>query len=201
MCSRVKELESICCSNGIDINQNFNYNNQILDNNLNQINSNELSNDLSLGFDENIELYSQSQSVIEIPNLTLEDNYFSDTVGSSKTAKQKRAKNSNKKTDGKREKKDIKVPKQEPISPKDKNQTDGGPDEKSSPSITSTSFIKLMADNSKDPVLTSVSSPPNSPSKQNSTNYSNKSLNENGQLVNQISVSIPCMINSRNDCF
>lgn len=200
LCNRVKELESICCSNGINTSQTLNYGNQILDGSLNQINSSELSVDLSLGFDDNIELYNQSQNVMEIPNLNLEDNYFSDAVSSNKAVKQKRVRHSNKKSDAKREKKDVKVPKLEPISPKEKNQTDGL-DEKSSPLITSTSYIKLMADNSKDPVLTSVSSPPHSPNKQNSTDYSNKSLNENGEITNQMSVSIPCMVNVRNDCF
>ncbi|RNA35593.1 transcription factor EB isoform X2 [Brachionus plicatilis] len=181
LCNRVKELESICSSNGIDISQNLNYNSQIE------------TGDLSLGFGENIEPYNQSQNVIEIPGLSLEDNYFTTTVCSTNgPVRQKRVKHSTKKTDAKREKKDVKVPKEEPSSPKDTKQTDSL-NEISSSSITSTPFIKLMTDNSKDPVLTSVSSPPCSPAKQNSTSYSNKSLDDNSQSINPISVSIPCM--------
>lgn len=200
LCNRVKELESICSSNGIDISQNLNYNSQMLESNLNQINSSEIG-DLSLGFGENIEPYNQSQNVIEIPGLSLEENYFTTTVCSTNgPVRQKRVKHSTKKTDAKREKKDVKVPKEEPSSPKDTKQTDSL-NEISSSSITSTPFIKLMTDNSKDPVLTSVSSPPCSPAKQNSTSYSNKSLDDNSQSINQISVSIPCMVNVSNDCF
>lgn len=212
LCNRVKELESICCSNGINISQNLNFNIPMVDSNLNQINSSEIGPDLTLGFGENIEIYNQSQNMIEMPNLNLEENYFTTSVSSSNNSssssssssngpvKQKRAKSSSKKTDAKREKKDVKFPKQEPISPTETKQTDCLKDI-SSPSITSTSYIKLMTDNSKDPVLTSVSSPPGSPQKQNSTDYSNKSLNENSECINQMSVSLPCLVNVTNDCF
>ncbi|CAF0728026.1 unnamed protein product [Brachionus calyciflorus] len=217
LCNRIKDLEMLCRSNGIDINQhlNINYNNQLIDPNLNQINSgmHDPINELNMGFTnfENIDTNNSTQ-VLDIPAIQMENNFYQSqqqTVVNQVRAPAKRAKNTVKKSDAKKDKKDVKLPKLEPISP---NSVETKPiddsKEISSPSISSTSsLVKLMTPNSKDPILTSVSSPSSSPTpdqqtvnNSHDTFYSNKSPNESNNTIQQISV-LPCMTNSTNDCY
>lgn len=214
----------ICMSHGIDVmnstNTIQNQNNFILNSSPNK--NDQSPDNLNQLIHLNYSLNEENLNTLPSTSTSQQDNFYQTYNSSNQQQQQPQTKQPAKKTKAQSKKRahsddsvktkpeDIKIPKQEPISPTTNiskvNQMAINPSEISSPSVSSSTsaLVKLMTPNSKDPTLTSssVSSPP-SPASSSTPSSTSKSPPPSAVSIpstNNSIIPISCMV-TPNDCY